>query len=48
MDVVTTYLDGSLDSDIYLKAPNGIYVLNANVGRNMYCTKLNKSLYGLK
>jgi hypothetical protein len=48
MDVVTTYLYGSLDSDIYMKAPYGISVPNANVGRNMYCVKLNKSLYGLK
>jgi hypothetical protein len=48
MNVVTTYLYGSLDSDIYMKVPYGIYVPNANVGRNMYCVKLNKSLYSLK
>jgi hypothetical protein len=48
MDVMTTYLYGSLDSDIYMKVTNGIFVLNANVRCNMYCVKLNKSLYGLK
>jgi hypothetical protein len=48
MDVVTTYLYGSLDSDTYMKVADEISVLNANVGSNMYCIKLNKSLYGLK
>jgi hypothetical protein len=31
-----------------MKVPDGISIPNANVGRNMYCVKLNKSLYGLK
>jgi hypothetical protein len=48
MDVVTTYLYGSLDSDIYMKVPNGIDVPNPKTKRNMYCVKLQKSLYGLK
>jgi hypothetical protein len=48
MDVVTAYLYGSLDSDIYMKVPDGISVPNATVGRNIYCVKLNKSLYDLK
>jgi hypothetical protein len=48
MDVVTAYLYRSLDSDIYIKVPNGISISNANVGRNMYCVKHKKSLYGLK
>jgi hypothetical protein len=48
MDVVTVYLYGSLDSDMYMKVPNGISVPNTNVGRNMYCVKLNKSLFDLK
>jgi hypothetical protein len=48
MDVVNAYLYGSLDSNIYIKNPDRIFVPNANVGRNMYCVKLNKSLYGLK
>jgi hypothetical protein len=48
MDAMTTYLYESLDSDLYMKVPNGISVPNANVGRNMYCVKLNKSLYDLK
>jgi hypothetical protein len=35
MDVVTAYLYGLLDSDIYMKVPDGISVPNANVGYNM-------------
>jgi hypothetical protein len=48
MDVVTVYLYESLDSNIYIKVPNGIYVPNTNANRNLYCVKLVKSLYGLK
>jgi hypothetical protein len=48
MDVMITYLYGSLDSDIYIKVPDGIYVSNTNANRNMYCVKFVKSLYGLK
>jgi len=48
MDVVTTYLYGSLDSDIYMKVPDGIPIPNQNANRNMYCVNLQKSLYGLK
>ena len=48
MDVVTAYLYGSLDSDIYMKVPDGIQIPNPNTNRNMYCVKLKRSLYGLK
>jgi hypothetical protein len=48
MDVVTAYLYGSLDSDIYMKVLDGIQIPNPNTNRNMYCVKLKKSLYGLK
>jgi hypothetical protein len=48
MDVVTTYLYGSLDSDIYMKVPDEIPIPNQNASRNMYCVKLQKSPYGLK
>ena len=48
MDVVTAYLYGSLDSDIYIKVPEGLEIPNKNHNRNMYCVKLQKSLYGLK
>jgi hypothetical protein len=48
MDVMTAYLYGSLDSDIYMKVLDGISIPKANIRRNMYCVKLNKSLYGLK
>jgi hypothetical protein len=48
MDVVTAYLYGSLDSDIYMKVPDGISIPNPKANRNMYCVKLQESLYGLK
>jgi hypothetical protein len=48
MDVVTAYLYGSLDSDIYMKVPNGISILNMNANCNTYYVKHVKSLYGLK
>jgi hypothetical protein len=47
MDVVTTYLYGSLDANIYMKVPEGITVPNP-AKFNMYCVKLQRSLYGLK
>jgi hypothetical protein len=31
MDVVTAYLCGSLDLDIYMKVPHRIFVSNTNV-----------------
>jgi hypothetical protein len=48
MDVMTAYLYGSQDSGIYMNVPDEISAPNANLGCNMYCVKLNKSLYGLK
>ena len=48
MDVVTAYLYGSLNSDIYMKVSDGISIPNPKANRNMYCIKLQKSLYGLK
>jgi hypothetical protein len=48
MDVVTAYLYGSLDSDIYMKVSDRIFILNTHANHNMYCVKLVKSLYGLK
>jgi hypothetical protein len=48
MDVVTAYLYGSLDSDIYMKVLDEISVPNTNANHNMYCVKLVKILYDLK
>ena len=50
MDVVTAYLYGSLDNDIYMKVPEGLKVPEASDSgsREQYSIKLNKSLYGLK
>ena len=45
MDVVTAYLYGSLDSDIYMKVPDGISVPNKNAKRNMYCVKLKVTIW---
>jgi hypothetical protein len=48
MNVVIAYLYASLDSDIYMKVPDGIFVPNMHANHNMYYIKLVKSLYGLK
>ena len=48
MDVMTAYLYGSLDLDIYMKLPDGIPIPNSSANCNMYCVKLKRSLYNLK
>jgi hypothetical protein len=50
MDVVTAYLYGSLDNDIYMKIPEGYKIPEAynSKSRNMYSIKLQRSLYDLK
>ena len=49
MDVVTAYLYGNLDTNIYMKIPEGIPVPNRDKkNRALYSVKLKKSLYGLK
>ncbi|KAK9065411.1 hypothetical protein SSX86_016794 [Deinandra increscens subsp. villosa] len=50
MDVVTAYLYGSLDSDIYMKIPEGFKMPEAlgSKPKEMYSIKLQRSLYGLK
>ena len=50
MDVVTTYLYGSIDTNVYMKIPKGFKlpkVMNSKP-RSMYSIKLQRSLYGLK
>lgn len=47
MDVVTAYLYGSLDSDIYMRIPEG-FKLHEAKSRNLYSIRLQRSLYGLK
>ena len=50
MDVVTTYLYGSLDANVYMKIPEGFTMpkgMNSKP-RSMYSIKLQRSLYGLK
>ena len=47
-NVVTAYLYGSLDSDIYMKIPEGLKMPEAYTPRNLYLIKLQRSLYGLK
>ena len=50
MDVVTAYLYGPLDCDIYMKIPKGLkFPTTHNSGpRELYSIKLCRSLYGLK
>ncbi|KAJ9539391.1 hypothetical protein OSB04_032124 [Centaurea solstitialis] len=48
MDVVTAYLYGDLDSEIYMKVPNGLTLPDSSKPRNAYAIKLKRSLYGLK
>ena len=49
MDVVTAYLYGELDTDIYMKVPEGFRLPEATIKpHNMYSIKLRRSLYGLK
>jgi hypothetical protein len=43
MDVVTTYLYGSLDSKIYMNVPHGISISNSTANSNIFCVKLQKS-----
>ncbi|KAL0556350.1 hypothetical protein IC582_004863 [Cucumis melo] len=50
MDVVTTYLYGSLENEIYIKIPEGFKIpesYNSN-SRELCSIKLQRSLYGLK
>ncbi|CAM8940081.1 unnamed protein product [Rhodiola kirilowii] len=50
MDVVTAYLYGSLDTNIYIKIPEGFKmpVASSSMPRERYSIKLERSLYGLK
>nr|KYP40238.1 Retrovirus-related Pol polyprotein from transposon TNT 1-94 [Cajanus cajan] len=48
MDVVTAYLYGSLDADIYMKLLEGFNLSDDAISKEDYSIKLNKSLYGLK
>ena len=50
MDIVTTYLYGLLDSDIYMKIPEGFKIPEAlsTKPKEIYSIKLQRSLYGLK
>ena len=50
VDVVTTYLYGSLDNDIYMKIPKGYKTPEAYSfkSRSIYFIKLQRSLYRLK
>ena len=44
MDVKTTFLDGDVEEEIYMKQPKGFAVK----GKEEQVCKLKKSLYGLK
>ena len=44
MDMKTTFLNGDLEEDVYMKQPKGF---SSNNGEHLVC-KLKKSIYGLK
>ena len=44
MDVKTTFLNGDLKGEVYMKQPEGF---SSSSGEHLVC-KLNKSIYGLK
>jgi len=48
MDVVTAYLYVSLDSEIYMRVPEGLKIPGPNQNHNMFSVRLQQSLYGLK
>ena len=50
MDVVTVYFYGSIDTNVYMKIPEGFKLPDAmnSKPRSMYSIKLQRSLYGLK
>ena len=50
MDVVTAYLYGDLDSEIYMRVPDGISLPNSSNSkpRSAFAIRLKRSLYGLK
>ena len=50
MDVVITYLYGSLDANVYMKIPKGLTLPKAMNSKpwSMYSIKLQRSLYELK
>ncbi|KAK9922711.1 hypothetical protein M0R45_031161 [Rubus argutus] len=50
MDVVTAYLYGDLDTEIYMKVPEGLKLPESSSSRqrNTFSIKLRRSLYGLK
>lgn len=49
MDVVTTYLYGSLDADMYMRIPNGFKMTKKLNSKpiELCAIKLQRSLYGL-
>ena len=50
MDVMTAYLYGFIDTDIYIKIPEGFNMLEPNKFKpsSLYSLKLQRSLYGLQ
>ena len=48
MDIVTAYLYGSLDSNIYMKIHEEFKMPDACTPHNLFSIKLQRSLYGLK
>jgi hypothetical protein len=47
LDVITAFLNPSLDEEVYMELPEGINIASASGGIQLVC-KLRKALYGLK
>ena len=48
MDVVTAYLYGPMDTDVYMKVPESYELIDSNVTREKHVLKCKKGIYGLK
>ena len=48
MNIVTTYLYSSLDSNIYIKIPERLKIPETYTPRNLFLIELQRSLYELK
>ena len=48
MDVITAYLYGTLDCEIYMRIPERLKMAESQKSRHVYSIKLQRSLYGLK
>lgn len=48
MDLLTAYLYGALDLELYLRVPEGLKIPNPKGNCNIYIVRLQRSMYGSK